>query len=608
MNAIYTITLHLQIATPTFKVLVRAMLVFMLVSFAYMPSVKAQTNVATQPLPIATYVPNVIVNQVNNTLVITCSDPSATTTSVNVVNDPSMDAAANLSEIDIDIDKEKADTNASFEDLINDKAEQAGANIVMSEAGNLLASFLYRAINIAETTLQKYNNAPNQKTLVTTPPANVTTTKPTNKIVTTPKKATTTAETTSKKAVANKNTKSNPTPATNIVSKVTDKAVASVPKKTVSHYPYKTPVTTTAPKKAAVQPVSKVTSTSTTAFDISMDMDTPLSEDDLEEIDLGDMESLLAEANTPKLDIKKVDGRLYINDEPASPNDPRLVSKNSNYATSAVRTRIAKSGPAYKYSTTDKIVLTNIYEEETPCHAHYDYNWNNSKIHAYKYDLTKMPQKVEFLLTHGLDGDFAMPVVGRITSNFGPRRPRHHNGIDIKLNKGDDVRSAFDGKIRIAQYSKSYGYIIVVRHFNGLETFYAHLSKLVVKEGDKVKAGDVIGLGGSTGRSTGNHLHFEVRYKGHPLNPNEMIDFNRGRLKSHTFIVDRTYFSSSNPYESAHDGSATSGSGISYYTIKRGDSLSKIASRNGTSVSRLCRLNGMSTRSTLRVGKRLRVR
>ena len=351
-----------------------------------------------------------------------------------------------------------------------------------------------------------------------------------------------------------------------------------------------------------------------------------------------------------------VDGVLYINGEPADMNDSRVVRTGSdigvkanigegnstNSYTKAVYrptgettdgdhnhnhshgeyqpniTRTSYSPPAITKSTAtidksspmnpdvEKLLLTDVYNEETPCYAHYDYSWDNTKIHAYKYDLTKMPQTVEFLLTHGLDDDFKMPVTGRVTSNFGPRGRRHHNGIDLKLDKGDNVYSAFAGKVRIAQYSRSYGYVVVVRHYNGLETLYAHLSKLKVTENQDVKAGEVIGLGGSTGRSTGNHLHLEVRYKGHPLNPNEMIDFASNRLKSHTFVVDRAYFSSSNPYESSHGTSSSGGS--KYYTIRRGDTLSKIARRNGTSVSRLCRLNGMSSRSTLRVGRRLKVR
>ncbi len=256
-----------------------------------------------------------------------------------------------------------------------------------------------------------------------------------------------------------------------------------------------------------------------------------------------------------------------------------------------------------------KILLSDVYGEDIPAFNHYHGAWDTQKIHNYKYDLSQMRDTVEFFLTHGLDDDFKMPTMGHVTSNFGPRRWRYHNGIDLKLDKGDPVLSMFEGKVRIAQYSRSYGYVVVVRHFNGLETLYAHLSKLQVKSGDDVKAGQSLGLGGSTGRSTGNHLHLEVRYKGHPINPNELIDFNAKRLKHHTFTVDRSYFTSTNPYESVHGGNSdeNSVSGKKYHKIRKGDTLGRIAQRNGTSIKQLCRLNGISTRTTLRVGRTLRV-
>lgn len=271
-------------------------------------------------------------------------------------------------------------------------------------------------------------------------------------------------------------------------------------------------------------------------------------------------------------------------------------------ATMAAKPEEVKAG-----SDVHKVLMADVYGEDIPADSHYDMNWNNQKIHAYKYDLTKMEETVEFFLTYGLGEDMSMPLDGymHVTSNYGPRGWRHHNGIDLRLKKGDNVRTIFEGKIRIAQYSSSYGYVIVVRHFNGLETFYAHLSKMKVKEGDMVSAGQVIGLGGNTGHSTGNHLHLEVRYKGHPINPNEIIDFAAGKLKHNTFTVDKSYFTSSNPYQSAHGG----GSGASsYHTIRRGDTLGKIAQRYRTSVKKLCSLNKISTRTTLRVGRKIRVR
>lgn len=280
----------------------------------------------------------------------------------------------------------------------------------------------------------------------------------------------------------------------------------------------------------------------------------------------------------------------------------------------------------------DTLLLSNVYNESIPSHQHYDFNWNNHRVHPYKYDLTQMPRVVTFLLTHGFDEDFCMPTIGYITSEFGPRWKRYHNGIDIDLETGDPVKAAFKGKVRIAQTSSGYGYLIVLRHYNGLETYYAHLDKILVEEGQDVKAGEVIGLGGNTGRSTGSHLHFEVRYKGHPLNAREFIDFRRNRLKHHVYHLDKSYFTSSSPYKSSHDlygntekiavktnytpksksaarsGASKSSGKSGFHRIRSGDTLGKIARRYGTSIRRLCQLNKISTRTILRVGRKLKVR
>ena len=167
--------------------------------------------------------------------------------------------------------------------------------------------------------------------------------------------------------------------------------------------------------------------------------------------------------------------------------------------------------------TGEKILLSDIYGEDIPCYSHYEGIWSNTNLFPYNFDLRNMPQRVEFFLTYGLGDDFSMPVGGNVTSEFGHRWGRHHNGMDLDLETGDGVKAVFEGKVRYAQYHASYGYLIVIRHYNGLETYYAHLSSILVHANDKIKAGQLIGLGGNTGRSYGSHLHFEVRYKRPPV-------------------------------------------------------------------------------------------
>ncbi|MCC6840460.1 MAG: peptidoglycan DD-metalloendopeptidase family protein [Flavobacteriales bacterium] len=191
--------------------------------------------------------------------------------------------------------------------------------------------------------------------------------------------------------------------------------------------------------------------------------------------------------------------------------------------------------------------------------------------------------------------DHAMPVHGRITSPFGMRHGRHHYGTDIKLQTGDTVLSAFEGKVRISRYHRDFGYVVVVRHPNGLETLYGHLSKCLAQVGDEVQAGDVLGLGGSTGRSTGSHLHFETRYLGHPIDPAKVFDLEAGKLRSNSFLVTPKAFQ-------------VPASGPARYRVRKGDTLYAISRRSGVPVARLCKINRIKASSTLRVGQSLRLR
>lgn len=196
--------------------------------------------------------------------------------------------------------------------------------------------------------------------------------------------------------------------------------------------------------------------------------------------------------------------------------------------------------------------------------------------------------------------DHSFPICGAINSPFGPRRGRMHYGIDIDLETGDGVMAAFEGMVRISKYHRQFGHVVVLRHPNGLETLYGHLSERLVEVGDHVEAGDLVGLGGSTGRSTGAHLHFETRYLGQPIDPQLLFDVRDGGLRADSLIVHPGLFSVITAQQKAKT--------IRYHRVRRGETLSAIARRNGTTVKALCRMNRIRSSSTLRAGQRLRLR
>ena len=212
--------------------------------------------------------------------------------------------------------------------------------------------------------------------------------------------------------------------------------------------------------------------------------------------------------------------------------------------------------------------------------------WSNQYVH--KFDDVPFPDSLVILMK-----DFCMPTDStRITDKYGyrPRRTRVHYGLDIKVLTGDTIKSAFDGKVRISRYERrGYGHYLVIRHPNGLETVYAHLSKKLVKENQIVRAGEPIGLGGNTGRSTGSHLHFETRILGKPINPAFMFNFPEQCAETDVYV-----------YRKADNKEV-------YYKVKSGDTLTRIAAKNETSVSSICKLNGISRNTILRVGQTLRV-
>lgn len=241
----------------------------------------------------------------------------------------------------------------------------------------------------------------------------------------------------------------------------------------------------------------------------------------------------------------------------------------------------------------------------------YGSDWNQERVNPYNTSKIELPDSMTIDLTN-----FCMPHNGYITSNYGWRRRRMHKGIDIKVQTGDTIRAAFDGKIRLTKYERrGYGYYVIIRHDNGLETIYGHLSKFLVKPDQVVKAGDPIALGGNTGRSTGSHLHFETRYLGMDINPNAIFDFNAKTIKTNHLAFSPKLLASKGPSTIHVDGTKYGyykgkggGSGSATYRVRKGDTLSRIAQRNGTTVNRLCNLNGIKKTSTLRPGQVLRLR
>lgn len=249
----------------------------------------------------------------------------------------------------------------------------------------------------------------------------------------------------------------------------------------------------------------------------------------------------------------------------------------------------------------------------------YDSNWDDNSTNPYGIEQKDLPDEWAIWLVDSLD-QYHCPFQGSVyhRGKFGVRRGRRHQGVDIPLKTGDPVYATFTGKVRVSKYWGAFGNLVVIRHDNGLETFYAHLSKRNVEVGDWVNAGDVIGLGGSTGRSTGPHLHFETRHNGFAFDPQWLIDFEKGILRHRLFVLKKKYFNIYSNYEQDFEDEIKNEEddkkedaereAMRWYTIKSGDTLGRIAINNGTTVNALCKLNGIKSTTTLKIGRKIRVR
>ena len=249
----------------------------------------------------------------------------------------------------------------------------------------------------------------------------------------------------------------------------------------------------------------------------------------------------------------------------------------------------------------------------------YIQTWDNNTCYtsARKNDLSRLKDTLWLCVLEDVHSEFRSPVDGIVTSRYGYRSGKHHSGIDLDLETGDTVRSCWSGKVRYAKYNDGgFGNLVIVRHYNGLETFYAHLSKLLVVPDQDVKAGDILGLGGNTGHSFGSHLHFEVRFYDAAMNPEEVIDFEKRVCKDDNLFIHKGLFRPGAKPTDTLDEVESPVQAIpavqtvqkKYHKVKSGDTLSNIASRNNTSISKICQLNGIRPTTTLQIGRSLRVK
>jgi murein DD-endopeptidase MepM/ murein hydrolase activator NlpD len=261
----------------------------------------------------------------------------------------------------------------------------------------------------------------------------------------------------------------------------------------------------------------------------------------------------------------------------------------------ALHPKELETPPTYLFVNND----TSFY----PAKSYYN-RWNNRVAWDYPRSISEN-DSVEVLLLKQNENEYHHPIGGKtlrryfgwVTSPFGWRDGRAHNGVDLELHYWDSIYCMFPGKIRMARTYSDYGKVVVVRHNNGLETLYAHMSKTAVKEGDLVKAGDLLGHGGQTGNASGTHLHLEMRFKGLPINPVHIISFKNKEVHADTVVLKKM--------KSSYIAFPVC---TNFHTVKRGEYPSTVAKRYGITTEKLCLMNQITRKTRLSVGQKLRIK
>lgn len=291
----------------------------------------------------------------------------------------------------------------------------------------------------------------------------------------------------------------------------------------------------------------------------------------------------------------------------------QTAAKKSSH-TAAHRQLLANQAKGDKIRLIEKNSFIDLIDDIEPEPDIYTEGWNSKRVNPFRE--SDVPNSHVLNVT-----GYAMPIGHpsiRVNSNYGYRAKfgRMHKGIDLHIKSNDTIYAAYDGKVRLTSYeAKGYGNYIILRHPNDLETVYGHLNKILVKPNQTVKAGQAIGLGGSTGRSTGPHLHFETRYMGYAINPSAIFDFANKTIHTDTYKFTKSTYtqarnfapekriakSETNPYQNA-DVVASS------YIVKSGDTVASIARSYGLSATTLRKLNNMKQTDRIRVGQELKLK
>lgn len=260
----------------------------------------------------------------------------------------------------------------------------------------------------------------------------------------------------------------------------------------------------------------------------------------------------------------------------------------------------------------EKNTFIDLIEDLEPEPDIYTEGWNSKRVNPFREADVPNTKVIDVRGYH-------MPCPGRVTSNYGYRAKfgRMHKGIDLQIRSNDTIRAAFNGKVRLTNYeAKGYGNYVIIRHPNGLETVYGHLNKALVKADQVVKAGQPIALGGSTGRSTGPHLHFETRFMGYAINPSAIFDFANQCTHTDEYTFSKNTYTKARNYapkrnmakadkENPYKGSTST---RSTYTVRKGDTLSSIARSYGLSATTLRKLNDMGSTDVIKVGQVLKLK